>query len=81
MAPARAPGRGELTCSNVRIPPAVDRVLRWFVATPDMHRVHHSVLLAETDSNSWAVAGNRGLFLTYPRETDTMHRICNAGHL
>lgn len=37
--------------ANVRIPPGVDRVLRWFVVTPDMHRVHHSVLASETNSN------------------------------
>ena len=37
--------------SNVRIPPAIDRVLRWFVVTPDMHRVHHSVYDDETNSN------------------------------
>jgi sterol desaturase/sphingolipid hydroxylase (fatty acid hydroxylase superfamily) len=37
--------------SNVRIPLAIDRVLRWFVVTPDMHRVHHSVLSQETNSN------------------------------
>jgi sterol desaturase/sphingolipid hydroxylase (fatty acid hydroxylase superfamily) len=37
--------------ANVRIPLAVDRVLRWFLVTPDMHRVHHSVLAAETNSN------------------------------
>jgi sterol desaturase/sphingolipid hydroxylase (fatty acid hydroxylase superfamily) len=37
--------------ANVHIPPAVDRVLRWFVVTPDMHRVHHSIRLAETNSN------------------------------
>jgi len=36
---------------NVRIPVGVDRVLRWFVVTPDMHRVHHSILSAETNSN------------------------------
>jgi sterol desaturase/sphingolipid hydroxylase (fatty acid hydroxylase superfamily) len=36
---------------NVRIPPGLDRVLRWFVVTPDMHRVHHSVHAAETNSN------------------------------
>src|SRR3990170_6855599 len=29
---------------NVRIPTGLDRVLRWFVVTPDMHRVHHSIL-------------------------------------
>ena len=37
--------------SNVRIPPGVDRVLRWLVVTPDMHRVHHSIHVRETNSN------------------------------
>lgn len=37
--------------SNVRIPAGVDRVLRLFVVTPDMHRVHHSVEDDETNSN------------------------------
>lgn len=37
--------------SNVRIPLVVDRVLRWIVVTPDMHRVHHSVEADETNSN------------------------------
>jgi len=37
--------------SNVRIPKAIDRVLRWLVVTPDMHRVHHSVEDDETNSN------------------------------
>ena len=36
---------------NVRLPGGVDRVLRWIVVTPDMHRVHHSVHPAETNSN------------------------------
>ena len=36
---------------NVRIPLAVDRPLRLFVVTPDMHRVHHSVKPFETNSN------------------------------
>ena len=36
---------------NVRIVPSFDRVLRWFVVTPDMHRVHHSVIRQETNSN------------------------------
>lgn len=36
---------------NVRMPRGVDRVLRWFVVTPDMHRVHHSVLDREANSN------------------------------
>ena len=37
--------------SNVAMPTWLDRVLRWIVVTPDMHRVHHSVLRYETDSN------------------------------
>ena len=37
--------------SNVRIPADIDRILRWFVVTPDMHRVHHSILRRETNSN------------------------------
>lgn len=37
--------------SNVLLPPAIDRVLRWLVVTPDMHRVHHSITRRETDSN------------------------------
>ena len=36
---------------NIRLPLAVDRVLRWFVVTPDMHRVHHSIERDETNSN------------------------------
>ena len=37
--------------SNVRIPLRLDRVLRWLVVTPDMHRVHHSIVARETNSN------------------------------
>ena len=37
--------------SNIRIPADIDRALRWFVVTPDMHRVHHSVVRRETNSN------------------------------
>src|SRR5262245_24938123 len=37
--------------ANVRIPERFDRVLRWFVVTPDMHRVHHSIQPRETNSN------------------------------
>jgi sterol desaturase/sphingolipid hydroxylase (fatty acid hydroxylase superfamily) len=37
--------------ANLRLPGVVDRLLRRVVVTPDMHRVHHSVVRAETDSN------------------------------
>jgi len=37
--------------SNIRIHPRLDQTLRWLVVTPDMHRVHHSVIPKETNSN------------------------------
>ncbi len=37
--------------SNVRLNLTVDKYLRLFVVTPDMHRVHHSVEADETNSN------------------------------
>jgi len=37
--------------SNVAMPERLDRVVRWLVVTPDMHRVHHSIERRETDSN------------------------------
>lgn len=36
---------------NIRLPEGLDRVLRWVVVTPDMHRVHHSVRPDEANSN------------------------------
>ncbi len=37
--------------ANVRILSAIERVVRWVIVTPDMHRVHHSALPHETNSN------------------------------
>lgn len=37
--------------ANVRLPIWLDRTLRWVLVTPDVHRVHHSVDEAETNSN------------------------------
>jgi sterol desaturase/sphingolipid hydroxylase (fatty acid hydroxylase superfamily) len=36
---------------NIKIPLKLDRILRYLVVTPDMHRVHHSVIIRETNSN------------------------------
>lgn len=43
------------THSNLSLPPAVDRVLRYIVVTPDTHRIHHSAWAPETNSNYGAV--------------------------
>jgi len=37
--------------SNVRLPSRLDAALRLVIVTPDMHRVHHSILPSETNSN------------------------------
>ncbi len=39
------------THANLRLPGVLDRALRLLIVTPDMHRIHHSVIRAETDSN------------------------------
>jgi len=37
--------------ANVRLPLSVDAVMRRLLVTPDMHRVHHSIIRNETNSN------------------------------
>jgi sterol desaturase/sphingolipid hydroxylase (fatty acid hydroxylase superfamily) len=37
--------------ANVALPQSVDRVLRWLVVTPDMHRIHHSADIVESNTN------------------------------
>lgn len=37
--------------SNAHLPPRLDAMLRLVIVTPDMHRVHHSILPSETNSN------------------------------
>ena len=37
--------------ANVSLPPAIERVVRYLLVTPDMHRVHHSTVKRETNSN------------------------------
>ena len=44
-------GAATFNHSNINIAPALDHKLRWLLVTPDMHRIHHSTLTTETDSN------------------------------
>ena len=37
--------------ANLKLPLLLDRFLRMIIVTPDMHRVHHSTIPQETDSN------------------------------
>lgn len=65
--------------ANVRLPHAVDALLRKLLVTPDVHRVHHSVLSEETNSNfGFNLVIWDHLFGTYraePRDGQVMLRI------
>ena len=66
--------------SNVRLPLALDRTLRLFVVTPDMHRVHHSVLRRETDSNyGFNLPWWDRLFGTYRDQPESGHSAMQIG--
>jgi sterol desaturase/sphingolipid hydroxylase (fatty acid hydroxylase superfamily) len=55
--------------ANLRLPLWLDRGLRRVLVTPDMHRVHHSVIRAEHDSNyGFALSIWDRLFGTYRAE-------------
>lgn len=59
---------------NVYLPPWLDRRLRWFLVTPDMHRVHHSHLEHETNSNfGFSLSLWDRLFGTYRDQPEDGH--------
>ena len=66
--------------SNVRMPAALDRALRWFVVTPEMHRVHHSILPHETNSNfGFNAPWWDRLFGTYRAQPEAGHERMTIG--
>jgi sterol desaturase/sphingolipid hydroxylase (fatty acid hydroxylase superfamily) len=66
--------------SNIRIPVSIDRVLRLFVVTPDMHRVHHSVIIKETNSNfGFNFPWWDRIFKTYRAQPEMGHTGMNIG--
>ena len=65
---------------NVRLPARIDRVLRWLVVTPDMHRVHHSIDPRETNSNfGFNVPWWDRLFGTYRAQPRAGHEAMTIG--
>ena len=66
--------------SNVLLPPRIDLMLRLLLVTPDMHRVHHSIVRAETDSNfGFNLPWWDRLFGTYRREPQAGHTAMTIG--
>jgi sterol desaturase/sphingolipid hydroxylase (fatty acid hydroxylase superfamily) len=65
---------------NVRLPAGLDRVLRWFLVTPDMHRVHHSVEDDEANSNfGFSLTWWDRLFGTYRNQPRGGHQGMTIG--
>jgi len=65
---------------NVRMPAPLDRVLRWIVVTPDMHRVHHSMKRHETNSNfGFNLPWWDHLFGTYREQPSAGHTAMTIG--
>ena len=66
--------------SNLRLPLWLDRVVRLVLVTPDMHRVHHSVLRAEHDSNyGFALSVWDRIFGTYVPQPQAGHEAMQVG--
>ncbi|MBX2867353.1 MAG: sterol desaturase family protein [Acidiferrobacterales bacterium] len=65
---------------NIRIPKAIDRWLRYVLVTPDMHRVHHSILQRETNSNfGFNLPVWDRLFGTYVAQPESGHENMTIG--
>ncbi len=65
---------------NIKLPPSVDHFLRLFVVTPDMHRVHHSVIIRETNSNyGFNISLWDRLFGTYLAQPSKGHQDMTIG--
>ncbi len=60
--------------ANLRMPHAIERVLRWFVVTPAMHSIHHSAAVTDRDTNfGFSIPWWDRLFGTY-RERSSVDR-------
>ena len=66
--------------ANIKLPLALDRVVRTVLVTPDMHRVHHSVHRREHDSNyGFALSIWDRLFGTYIPQPAEDHETMRTG--
>jgi sterol desaturase/sphingolipid hydroxylase (fatty acid hydroxylase superfamily) len=65
---------------NIGIPTGIDRVLRRMLVTPDMHRVHHSVVAEELNSNfGFILPWWDRLFRTYRAQPAAGHQAMTVG--
>ncbi len=65
---------------NLYIPLAADRIIRLLIVTPDMHRVHHSVIVKETNSNyGFNFSFWDRIFQTYRKAPEAGHEQMKIG--
>ena len=66
--------------ANVSLPRAIDRMVRYLLVTPDMHRVHHSTLPRETNSNyGFNLSIWDRVFKTYIDQPEKGHQAMTIG--
>ena len=66
--------------SNIDLPGPLDRLLRLILVTPDMHRIHHSVIHRETDSNyGFNLSWWDRIFATYRAQPEKGHDAMTIG--
>lgn len=66
--------------ANLKLPVRVDAVIRQLLVTPDMHRVHHSVIRRETNSNyGFNLSLWDRLFATYHAQPEEGHDVMTIG--
>ena len=66
--------------TNIRLPAPLEKVLRLFIVTPDMHRVHHSQRVKETDSNyGFSLSIWDRIFGTYTAQPQDGHEKMKIG--
>ena len=65
---------------NIYIPLGIDRILRLLVVTPDMHRVHHSIIRSESNKNfGFNMPWWDRLFGTYSDQPEAGHKGMTIG--
>jgi len=68
------------THTDLALPKRIDRRLRWLFVTPSMHRIHHSTLRHETDSNyGFHLSIWDRLFASYTREPERSEKTMPVG--
>lgn len=66
--------------SNINLPLKIDKALRWILITPDVHRIHHSTVRSETDSNyGFSISLWDRVFKTYTAEPEKTQTTLDIG--